>query len=148
MAVSDGMGGAHAGEVASALVVETITREIAGAPLETPRDATLTEAIQRAHEAVRVRGQRDRAKMGATLTAVFVRAGRAYIAEVGDSRAYLVNEHGCRILTEEPCRRLGSGEAAPQPIHERLTARDVVLLMSGRGDKDIFQVAKHLGVNL
>lgn len=96
LAVSDGMGGAHAGEVASALVVETITREIAGAPLETPRDATLTEAIQRAHEVVRVRGQRERAKMGATLTAVFVRAGRAYIAEVGDSRAYLLR--GGRIV--------------------------------------------------
>ena len=90
LAVSDGMGGAQAGEVASALVVETITKEISDAPLETPRDTTLTEAIQRAHEAVRVKGERDQARMGATLTAVFVRAGRAYIAEVGDSRAYLV----------------------------------------------------------
>ncbi|MBX3210496.1 MAG: serine/threonine-protein phosphatase [Labilithrix sp.] len=90
LAVSDGMGGAQAGEVASALVVETITREIADAPLETPRDAALIEAVQRAHEAVRVEGQRAQARMGATLTAVFVRAGRAYIAEVGDSRAYLL----------------------------------------------------------
>jgi PPM family protein phosphatase len=90
LAVSDGMGGAQAGEVASALVVETITREIADAPLETPRDTTLSEAIQRAHEVVRQQGKRDRARMGATLTAVFVRAGRAYIAEVGDSRAYLL----------------------------------------------------------
>src|SRR5689334_17762003 len=53
LAVSDGMGGAQAGEVASALVVETLTREIHDAPLETPRDTTLTEAILRAHERVR-----------------------------------------------------------------------------------------------
>jgi len=90
LAVSDGMGGAQAGEVASALVVETITKEIADAPLETPRDTMLNDAIQAAHEVVRQQGKRDRARMGATLTAVFVRAGRAYIAEVGDSRAYLV----------------------------------------------------------
>lgn len=90
LAVSDGMGGAQAGEVASALVVETITRELGEAPLDTPRDTSLMEAIQRAHEVVRVQGQRDQARMGATLTAVFVRAGRAYIAEVGDSRAYLI----------------------------------------------------------
>jgi len=101
LAVSDGMGGAQAGEVASALVVETITREIADAPLETPRDTTLTEAIQRAHEAVRVQGQRDRARMGATLTAVFVRAGRAYIAEVGDSRAYLLRAGKLVQLTHD-----------------------------------------------
>lgn len=101
LAVSDGMGGAQAGEVASALVVETITREIVEAPLDTPRDATLTEAIQRAHERVRDQGQRDQARMGATLTAVFVRAGRAYIAEVGDSRAYLLRAGRIAQLTRD-----------------------------------------------
>jgi PPM family protein phosphatase len=101
LAVSDGMGGAQAGEVASALVVETITREIADAPLETPRDAALTEAVQRAHEVVRRQGQRDHARMGATLTAVFVRAGRAYIAEVGDSRAYLVRSGEIAQITHD-----------------------------------------------
>ncbi|MBX3258216.1 MAG: serine/threonine-protein phosphatase [Labilithrix sp.] len=101
LAVSDGMGGAQAGEVASALVVETITREIAGAPLETPRDAALMEAVQRAHEAVRVHGERVQARMGATLTAVFVRAGRAYIAEVGDSRAYLLRGGAIAQVTHD-----------------------------------------------
>ena len=90
LAVSDGMGGAQAGEVASAIVVDTITREINEQPTETPRDTALTLAVQAAHEAVRKQGKRDQAKMGATLTALFLRAGRAYIAEVGDSRAYLV----------------------------------------------------------
>jgi serine/threonine protein phosphatase PrpC len=101
LAVSDGMGGAQAGEVASALVVETITHEIGEAPLETPRDAALAEAVQRAHQAVREQGQRDQARMGATLTAIFVRAGRAYIAEVGDSRAYLVREGRIAQVTHD-----------------------------------------------
>ena len=101
LAVSDGMGGAQAGEVASAIVVETLTKEIGNAPLETPRDATLTEAVKAAHEAVRTRGQQDQAKMGATLTAIFVRAGRAYIAEVGDSRAYLIRSGKIAQVTKD-----------------------------------------------
>lgn len=101
LAVSDGMGGAQAGEVASAIVVDTLTREVGNAPLETPRDAALTEAVKAAHEAVRLRGQHDQAKMGATLTALFVRAGRAYIAEVGDSRAYLVRSGAIAQVTKD-----------------------------------------------
>jgi serine/threonine protein phosphatase PrpC len=101
LAVSDGMGGAQAGEVASAIVVETITKEISEAPMDTPRDATLAEAIQHAHEAVRSQGRRDQARMGATLTAVFVRAGRAYIAEVGDSRAYLIRNSEIAQVTHD-----------------------------------------------
>jgi PPM family protein phosphatase len=101
LAVSDGMGGAQAGEVASALVVDTLTRELTDAPLETPRDTQMTEAIQRAHEAVRDQGRKDRARMCATLTAVFLRAGRAYIAEVGDSRAYLVRSGEIAQITHD-----------------------------------------------
>jgi serine/threonine protein phosphatase PrpC len=48
----------------------------------------------------------------------------------GDSRAFLVNEHGCRLLNEGAGARLGSGEVEPRPIHEQLRSGDVVLLMS------------------
>jgi serine/threonine protein phosphatase PrpC len=51
-------------------------------------------------------------------------------AYAGDSRAYLVNEDGCRVLTERPGQRLGSGEADAHAIHERLDPHDTVLLMS------------------
>lgn len=101
LAVSDGMGGADAGEVASALVVETLTREIGVAPIETPRDVALNDAIQRAHKAVLRRARRDHARMGATLTAVFVRAGRAYVGEVGDSRAYLLRAGSIAQITHD-----------------------------------------------
>jgi serine/threonine protein phosphatase PrpC len=69
---------------------------------------------------------------GAQTTFVGVAAldDRIVGAYAGDSRAYLVNEHGCRILTEEPCPRIGSGQAEPRPIHERVARRDVILLMS------------------
>lgn len=65
-----------------------------------------------------------------TFVGVAVVDGRLLGAYAGDSRAYLVNEHGCRVLTELPTRRLGSGEAEAHPIHEPLTPDDTVLLMS------------------
>ncbi|GAH40822.1 unnamed protein product, partial [marine sediment metagenome] len=101
LAVSDGMGGAAAGEVASALVVETLTRAMKDAAPETPRDALMNDAIQRAHRAVWDEAKRESKKMGATLTAVFVHAGQAFIAEVGDSRAYLIRAGKMCQLTHD-----------------------------------------------
>src|SRR5258706_10705743 len=90
LAVSDGMGGHAAGEVASALVVQSLQRAMSIAP-ETVPDALLEKAVEKANrdvwEASHVKG---REKMGATVTALFVRGTSAYIAEVGDSRAYLL----------------------------------------------------------
>lgn len=51
-------------------------------------------------------------------------------ASAGDSRAFLVSEHGCRLVTTSRSPRLGSGKALPAPIHEAIASRDVVLLMS------------------
>lgn len=90
LAVSDGMGGHQAGEVASALVVESLRRSMAQSPRATS-DALLERAALQANrevwQAAHVRGHEH---MGATLTAVFIHDKTAYIAEVGDSRAYLV----------------------------------------------------------
>ena len=101
LAVSDGMGGAAAGEVASARVVETLTLALANAPATTPRDALMTGAVEKAHKAVWDTAKRESKKMGATLTAVFVHAGQAFIAEVGDSRAYLLRAGRLCQLTHD-----------------------------------------------
>jgi serine/threonine protein phosphatase PrpC len=93
MAVSDGLGGHAAGEVASALVVESMRRAMVqrGTVGDEPPDALMKKATERANrevwEAARLPGRKD---MAATLTAVFIRGATAHIAEVGDSRAYLL----------------------------------------------------------
>ncbi len=102
LAVSDGMGGHHAGEVASALVIESLSRSMATAALGVPRDVMMENAVQKAHRAVWQAANVDgREGMGATLTAVFIHGSVAYVAEVGDSRAYLVRGGEITQLTHD-----------------------------------------------
>jgi serine/threonine protein phosphatase PrpC len=95
LAVSDGVGGHQAGEVASALVVESLRRSLAerastGSPAD-GSDELMEQAAKRANrevwDAARCPGRQN---MAATLTAVFIHGRTAHIAEVGDSRAYLL----------------------------------------------------------
>src|ERR1700733_5768508 len=91
LAVSDGMGGHQAGEVASALVVESLRRSMAQGSPHAASDALLEKAALAANREVwKAAHYPGRERMGATLTAVFIHDKTAYIAEVGDSRAYLV----------------------------------------------------------
>jgi len=101
LALSDGMGGAEAGEVASALVLESL-----GKALE--RDAKgaiheqLESAVQRANRNVFFEAKlENRHGMGATLVALFIRGDEAYIAEVGDSRGYLLRKGRLRQITRD-----------------------------------------------
>ena len=100
LAVSDGMGGAAAGEVASALVVEVLQRSL---PADSPDwTSALRQAVQAANREVWQAGQLpSRRGMGATLTAVCVNGRDAYLAEVGDSRAYLLRGGVLRLLTHD-----------------------------------------------
>jgi serine/threonine protein phosphatase PrpC len=101
LALSDGMGGHQAGEVASALVLETLQHELQR-EADVPIDKHLEAAVQRANQIVHDAAKSaDRAGMGATLTAVFVRATQAYIAEVGDSRGYVLRGGRLRQMTRD-----------------------------------------------
>ncbi|HEY1960479.1 MAG TPA: Stp1/IreP family PP2C-type Ser/Thr phosphatase [Polyangiaceae bacterium] len=107
LAVSDGMGGEQAGEVASALVVETLRKVLVDiAPEEEEGKTAITriieDAVTKANEEV-FAAAKDPGKrgMGATLTAVFVNGPSAYIAEIGDSRAYLLRGRRMRQMTKD-----------------------------------------------
>lgn len=101
LALSDGMGGHQAGEVASALVLESLGAELAQDG-KGPVHRQLEEAVHRANRAVHEAAKSaDRQGMGATLVAVFIRGTEAYIAEVGDSRGYLLRNGRLRQMTRD-----------------------------------------------
>lgn len=101
LALSDGMGGHQAGEVASALVLESLQAELRR-EMNKPIERQLEEAIRRANAQVRAAAQTaEREGMGATLVAVFIRGTQAYIAEVGDSRGYLLRAGRLRQMTRD-----------------------------------------------
>jgi len=108
LVLADGMGGHLAGEVASALAVRAAARHILQACLtplserehsadEPSLKEVLTEAVQKANELVveHVPGG------GTTLLCALLMGHQAYIANVGDSRAYLVSSEGCRQITRD-----------------------------------------------
>jgi protein phosphatase len=91
--VADGVGGAAAGEVASATTTYVVTALAMGRP-DQDGATLLAEAVAAAHRELQ-RGARDdeaRQGMATTLTAVLVRGDRVSLVQVGDSRAYLVRE--------------------------------------------------------
>src|SRR3954452_24664396 len=99
--VADGMGGAQAGEVASAAAVETLGRGLpdGGGPVQELLAARVEEANEKIHSLSRT--DANRAGMGTTLTAIYVGEDEAAIAHVGDSRAYLFRDGELRRLTDD-----------------------------------------------
>ena len=101
-AVADGMGGAQAGEVASALATEAV---LAGSPTTgQPNEQRVVELIREANRRVHERALTDATAsgMGTTMTvAVFDPAGTVTIGHVGDSRAYLFRNGTLAQLTDD-----------------------------------------------
>lgn len=117
LAVSDGMGGLMAGEVASALVIEGLPAAIRDGRASAPTEELLDAGVQSVNEKVWKAAQQKGIRMGATLTAVYVDGPVAWIAEVGDSRAYLIRAGGITQLTKDQSlvqRLVDAGTLSPE----------------------------------
>jgi PPM family protein phosphatase len=103
MIVSDGMGGAAAGEVASEMAVTSIRESLDEMTPSMEISERLKTAAEIANERIWNRSQDnpELSGMGATLTAVLVHGTTAYIAQVGDSRAYLMRREQIKQLTKD-----------------------------------------------
>ncbi len=102
--VADGVGGHMGGEVASALAVETV-REVFGHPkaIEFKPKQVLMQAFEEASHRIFDRAlQEPRLNgMGTTMVMGYVRDSHIFIANVGDSRAYLFRKPYVWQLTED-----------------------------------------------
>jgi len=108
LAVSDGMGGALAGEVASRMAVETVrdrmlqlqAHDIYG---KMPFHERMRLAVEEANLVIHSDGQTNQAHrgLGATFTAVGINGNNLYFAQVGDSRAYLIRQGDISRVTKD-----------------------------------------------
>ena len=100
--VADGMGGANAGERASALAVRTLVDQARAAGNDLNAGA-IVDAIELANRCILREAQNDPALegMGTTVTAALVREGKAWIVNAGDSRAYRLSGGKLECLTKD-----------------------------------------------
>ena len=102
LAVADGMGGSQAGEVASTLALDAVRRSLSGAPGGAMPDLALRRAIECANQEVFAAARAPETDgIGATLTACLVQGTTAYVAVVGDSRAYVLRGRRLVQLTHD-----------------------------------------------
>jgi PPM family protein phosphatase len=99
-AVADGMGGAKAGEVASAVAVEAVeTASESGEPAEAQLAGIVRDANRRIYDLAVA--DESRRGMGTTLTLAKVHDGEVSLAHVGDSRAYRMRDGELSQLTRD-----------------------------------------------
>jgi serine/threonine protein phosphatase PrpC len=113
--VADGVGGRKAGELASAITVDTFQafsprlREAVEAYAATPGRSTRNEVLQLLDQAANTASNRvfdtanktGRQGMTTTLAAAVIGGGVAFLVHVGDSRIYLLRDGQLRQLTED-----------------------------------------------
>ncbi len=139
--VADGMGGAAAGEVASQMATDTVfqylvdtwCRDDSGEPAQFA--TRLKEALERANEHIHsyalehpeLRG------MGTTATVVGILEDHVYLAQVGDSRAYLVRNGDAIQLTKDQSlmqKLVDAGELTEEEA-ERSDRKNIILQALG-----------------
>jgi serine/threonine protein phosphatase PrpC len=104
--VADGMGGAEAGEVASAIAVETIRAYVEGKMASSgaaDMRPILQEALEQANSKIieYQTAHPEARNMGSTAVAAMVNPPEATVAWVGDSRAYICDNQGLRQLSKD-----------------------------------------------
>src|SRR5436305_8030337 len=145
LVVADGVGGAASGALESSIATETILSELHRwwhkVPKRTPEsiEAAMKRGIDIANRAIfqKATTSPEHHGMGTTTTLSLVLDGEAFIAQVGDSRAYLVRKGAAKQLTKDQsfvqrlidAGRMTAKEAA-QSEH-----RNIILQALGPEDK-------------
>lgn len=106
LAVCDGMGGAAAGEVASQMAVDALYEVLSGEEPPADRDAfahRLVDAVEEAGARIYNAAKKDRTRrgMGTTATVAGLIDKVLFVAQVGDSRCYLLRNGRLQLLTKD-----------------------------------------------
>ena len=156
LAVSDGMGGALAGEVASKMAVETISQRFLDDDPErtaSPENSgesligRLYDATVYANALIHRQGRSDPQYngMGATFTGIGITPQAVDLVQVGDSRAYLVRKGRIYQITKDQSlvqQLIDAGQIKPEEA-ETHTLKNVILQALG-AQNEIYPVAARL----
>ena len=149
--VSDGMGGAEAGEVASQIAIQTVARHVeaawADAEAEEEVDAAawergLREAVETANTRIVQYGKDhpESAGLGATIVAVLIQAGQLALAWIGDSRVYLLENGALHQLSHDHSLVARLVEIGQLTEEEALTHEHRNVLIRSLGSKENVKV--------
>ncbi len=134
--VSDGMGGAKAGEVASALSIDGVIEGMLEAARNGLLDGSvLRRVIERVSRRVHQASLRpEHHGMGATLTAVLLQGTNAFVAQIGDSRAYILRDEKLGQVTHDQSYvqlLVDAGVMTPEEA-ERSPRKNIILQVMGQ----------------
>lgn len=101
--VADGVGGAHAGEIASRFATERTIHHYLANPRESDHGVRLMTAMQLANQELRqlASDQQEGKHMATTMVATVLHGAKATIANVGDSRGYLLQNGALTQITKD-----------------------------------------------
>ena len=143
--VADGVGGAASGALASSIATETILSELHRwwhkVPKRTPEsiEAALKRGIDVANKAIyqKSNSSPEHHGMGTTTTLALVLDGEAFIAQVGDSRAYLVRKGVAKQITKDQSfvQRLIDAGRMTQKEAAQSEHRNIILQALGPEEK-------------
>jgi protein phosphatase len=143
--VADGMGGAACGEVASAITVETIIEYVRNpAERELSEEELLKEAVRLANQKVFETSQdrQDCSGMGSTVVLASWKGDKLWIANVGDSRGYLLRKGEMRQLSYDQNLanelRMNLGLSEEQISH--YPHRNVLTMAIGTAEKVLVRI--------
>jgi protein phosphatase len=139
--VADGMGGAAAGELASAMAVDVVLDELkarwAGSPRHDPE--TFATGLRSSTETANTRIHRfatehpEHRGMGTTATIAGLLGDTLYLAQVGDSRAYLIRNGRANQITKDQSlmqKLIEAGEITAEEA-EHSERRNIILQALG-----------------
>src|SRR5437879_2882080 len=142
LVVSDGMGGALAGDVASRMAIEAVRDTLMGNNADgsgCDPDSSLVDCLKhatlQANRAIHFKSLEDSrcSGMGATLTGAAIKDGKLDLVQVGDSRAYVMRGDQIRLATEDQSlvpQLVGVGQISEEEAETHMF-RNVILQALG-----------------